>query len=70
MKVAVAVAFAFTLFACSEAEDRRAREEAHKTLESAKKDAKKATAELDKYLHKAREKMRDALHEPKDSDRR
>lgn len=70
MKPALVIALAFALGACSEAEDRRARQEAHRTLDSAKKDAKKASEKLDKELHNAREKMRDALHEPKDSERR
>jgi uncharacterized membrane protein YccC len=78
MKLAAVIAFAFALGACSPSEDRRAREQARQTAEQAKHDARvaleqakiaaeKANRELDKDLHKAREKVRGALNQPNDT---
>jgi Tfp pilus assembly protein PilF len=60
-KTAVVIVFAFALGACSKADHEKAQADAHRTFEAAKADVKKADQELDKDLHKAREKMRDAL---------
>ena len=77
MKLALVIAFAIALAACSPSEDAHAREQAHQTAEQARKDVKeaahdvkvgaeRASKELDKDLHKAREKVRDALNQPAD----
>ena len=78
MKLAIVIAFAFSLGACSPGADRQAREQAQKTTEEAKHDAQvafektkraaeTANRELDKDLHKAREKVREALKQPDDT---
>ena len=72
MKVTVLVVVGFALAGCTPSEDARAREQARQTAEQAKHDAKeaahdvkteaeKASRELDKDLHTAREKVRGAL---------
>jgi len=81
MKLAALIGMGLMLAACSPSEDVRTREQAHQTADQAKHDAKeaahdvkveaqKASAELDKDLHKAREKVRGALDQPADKERR
>jgi cytochrome c biogenesis protein ResB len=78
MKQALLIAFAISLAACSSSEEERTREQARQTAEQAGKDAKvaahdvkvdaeRASKELDKDLHKAREKVRGALNQPADT---
>jgi len=75
------IALAIGLGACTREEDDRTREQARQTAEQAKRDAKqaahdvkveaeKASKQLDRDLHKAREKVRGALDQPQDKDRR
>ncbi len=81
MKPALLIAFGIALTACSPSEEQRTREQARQTAEQAKKDAKeaahdvkvgaeRASKELDKDLHTAREKVRGALNQPDDKDKR
>ena len=81
MKIAAIIALAFGLGACSPSDDQRAREQARQTAEQARIDARKAahdvkvgaeraSKELDKDLHTAREKVRGALNQPDNKDAR
>jgi hypothetical protein len=81
MKLSALILCAFLMGACTQAEDQRAREEAHRTAEQAKHDsqkvlheaevdAKKAGNEIDQGLKKTREKVRQALNEHPADDKR
>lgn len=77
MRIAAVVFIALALGACSPSEDQRTREQARQTADQARHDAQvaahdvkteaeKASRELNKDLHTAREKVRGALDQPAD----
>jgi hypothetical protein len=66
MKLVAVVLLAFGLGACTPREDAQAHEELHR----AKVDAEKAGSEIDKDLHTSRDKIRKAIGETDDKDRR